>query len=57
MIADYEQEWTVSSIYLQTNTKLHVETITYQHRYQLQILEKCKYNYLFFLLINFFRLL
>ncbi|CAM4762379.1 unnamed protein product [Rotaria magnacalcarata] len=52
LIADYEQEWTVSSIYLQTNTKLHVETITYQHRNQFKILEKfCQHlnssNYLF----------
>ncbi|CAF3297692.1 unnamed protein product [Rotaria sp. Silwood2] len=52
LIADYEQEWIISSIYLQTNTKLNIETITYQSRYQLKLLEKlCQHlnstNYLF----------
>ncbi|CAF0857800.1 unnamed protein product [Rotaria sordida] len=52
LIADYEQEWIISSIYLQTNTKLNIETVKYQPQYQLKLLEKlCQHlnstNYLF----------
>ncbi len=41
LIAEYEQEWAVSAIYLQTNIKLNVETIYYQSRNQLKLFEKC----------------
>ncbi|UJR28089.1 hypothetical protein I4U23_009345 [Adineta vaga] len=43
LIAEYEQEWIISSIYLQTNTKLNIETITYQSQNQLKIFEKLCY--------------
>lgn len=42
LIAEYEQEWIVSSLYLQTNTKLNIETINYQSQNQLELFEKCK---------------
>lgn len=44
LIAEYEQEWIISSIYLQTNTKLNIETIIYQSQNQLKLFEKCKSN-------------
>ncbi|CAF0901674.1 unnamed protein product [Adineta ricciae] len=43
LIAEYEQEWIISSIYLQTNTKLTIETITYQSQNQLKLFEKLCY--------------
>lgn len=52
LISEYEQEWTVSAVYLQTNTKVQVETIFYQSQNQLKLLEKCDYL-LFVLLENF----
>jgi hypothetical protein len=48
IIRDYEQEWMISSIYLQTNTRLIIETITYQSRNQLKLFEKCKHITIFF---------
>lgn len=39
IIAEYEQEWLISSVYLQTNTKLHIETIPYVSRNQLKLFE------------------
>jgi hypothetical protein len=41
LIDEYEQEWIISSIYLQTNTKLTIEIINYQSRNQLKLFEKC----------------
>lgn len=41
LMIDYKQEWMISSIYLQTNTKLNIELIQYQARYQMKLLEKC----------------
>ncbi|CAF3729328.1 unnamed protein product [Adineta steineri] len=52
LIHQYEEEWEISSIYLQTNTKLQIETIMYQSRNQLKLFEKlCQFlnttSYLF----------
>jgi hypothetical protein len=47
LIDAYEQEWMISSIYLQTNTGLNITTITYQSRNQLKLFEKCKHYYFF----------
>ena len=55
LISEYEQEWTVSAVYLQTNTKVQVETIFYQSRNQLKLFEKCDYP-LFVLLKDFSKL-
>ena len=46
LVSEYEQEWLVSAVYLQTNTKVHVEIISYQSRNQLKLFEKCKYSLL-----------
>jgi hypothetical protein len=44
LIAEYEQEWIISPIYLKTNTKLNIETITYQSQNQFKLFEKCKFS-------------
>ena len=41
LISDYKQEWIISSVYLQTNTKLNIELVHYQARNQMKLLEKC----------------
>ena len=41
LIIDYKQEWMISSVYLQTNTKLNIELIQYQSRNQMKLLERC----------------
>lgn len=46
LISDYEQEWIISSIFLQTHTKLHIETIVYQSQNQLKIFEKSNYTHI-----------
>lgn len=44
IISSYEQEWMISSVYLQTNTKLHIETIPYISRDQMKLFEiLCQY--------------
>jgi hypothetical protein len=47
LIAEYEQEWIISPIYLKTNTKLNIETITYQSQNQFKLFEKCKFSSFF----------